>query len=74
MELDSHCPSLNPSMLLKEKFRVSVSCQESSGMGERERRKNLGKFYFSPYLFLSLLYLSGMESPSVYVLLLLVNE
>ena len=32
------CPSINPSMLLKEKFRVSVSCQEPSGMGQKEER------------------------------------
>ena len=32
------CLSINPSMLLKEKFRVYVSCQESSGMGQKEER------------------------------------
>ena len=32
------CPSLNSSVLLKEKIRVSVSCQEPSGMGQKEER------------------------------------
>ena len=30
--------SLNPSIMLKEKLRISVSCQQLSGLGQKEDR------------------------------------
>ena len=38
LDLDYDYPSLNPSMMLKEKLRISVSCQQLSGFGQKEDR------------------------------------
>ena len=36
LELDDVLPSTNSSILLKEKFSVSVSYQEPAGVGQKE--------------------------------------
>ena len=49
LELDNVYPSLNPKMMIKEKFRISVSCQQPSCMRQKEDFR--GIFYFLSYPF-----------------------